>query len=103
MTMSQRGTELLRATEKLPTEEKRELVARLSSVNGEVARRSEHKRTQLWMVLLVGLFVLAFGAIVCTVVLKIYDPQTDTTALIALASAIVAGVIGLFANPPTGD
>jgi len=51
------------------------------------------------MLLLAGLFIIAIGAIIATVILDVKDK--DGTAVIALASAVVAGVIGLFANPPT--
>ena len=45
----------------------------------------------LWMTLLIGLFVVALAAIACYVILTLKDAQSDTTALIAIGSAVVAG------------
>jgi hypothetical protein len=67
--------------------------------NRDLFPKDDVNRTKLWMTLLYGLFAVALGAIIATVVLQVMDE--DGTAVIALAAAAVAGVIGLFANPPT--
>lgn len=53
------------------------------------------------MTLLIGLFTTALVAVIAGVILATQDK--DATAVVALASAVVAGVIGLFSNPPTSS
>ena len=99
--LSQTGIDIVTATQTLPPEEKKEVVDQIVTSNPTLFRSDDWRRNQLWMVLLIGLFALALVAIISTVILKVNDGSNDTTALIAVATAIVAGVIGLFANPPT--
>lgn len=65
----------------------------------ELFPKDDKSKTQIWMLLLGGLFVIAIAAIVASVILDVKGK--DDTAVVALASAVVAGVIGLFASPPT--
>lgn len=82
----------------LPPEEQKAVVQQVTA-NPDLFPRSDASRTKLWMTLLYGLFAVALGAIIATVVLQVMDE--DGTAVVALATAAVAGDIGLFANPPT--
>lgn len=61
--------------------------------------KQDNYKAQIWLLLLTGLFVLGLAAIVATIVLEVKDK--DGTAVLALASAVIAGIIGPFANPPT--
>jgi hypothetical protein len=87
---------LIHAVEQLPEEQRKSVVAELDALTFPT---DDKFRTQIWITLLVGLFVLGLGALVGGVVLEVKDK--DATAVVAIASAVVAGVIGLFANPPT--
>ena len=86
----------------LPDRMKKEAVSDIQAANPSLFPQGEGKRTMLWMTLFIGLFVVALTAIVCYVILTLKAAQSDTTALIAIVSAVVAGLIGLFANPPRG-
>ena len=88
------------ATNRLAPAEKKKVVEETMAANPELFPSGDRYKTQLWLTLLGGLFLLALVAIICAVVLATEDK--DATALVALASAVVAGVIGLFSNPPTG-
>ena len=98
--LSQDGEQALFTTSRLPHDEQRKIVEELVTANPGLIPSGDKYKTQLWLMLLGGLFLLALVAIICSVVLATNDK--GTTALISLASAVVAGVIGLFANPPTG-
>jgi hypothetical protein len=97
---SAQGQQAVDAMESLPPEEKQAAVREVLTANPGLIPGEDRYKTQLWLALLGGLFLLALVAIICAVVLATKDK--DATALVALASAVVAGVIGLFANPPTG-
>lgn len=94
------GQQAVEAMESLPPEERRAAVREVLTANPGLVPEGDRYKTQLWFALLGGLFLLALVAIICAVVLATRDE--DATALVALASAVVAGVIGLFSNPPTG-
>ena len=94
--LSPHSQSLVDAFQQVPESEKKDVVTQL---NAQIFPTGDKYRTQIWMLLLAGLFIIAIGAIIATVILDVKDK--DGTAVIALASAVVAGVIGLFANPPT--
>jgi lipopolysaccharide export LptBFGC system permease protein LptF len=94
--LSPHGQNVVTAFHELPESEKRVLVEEL---NKDTYPRGDKYRTQIWQLLLGGLFVVALAAIIAAVILNVKNK--DGTAVVALASAVVAGVIGLFANPPT--
>ena len=98
--LSHDGEQALDATNRLTPEEKRKVVEEVLTANPGLLPSGDKYKVQLWLTLLGGLFLLALTAIICAVILAVEDK--DTTALVALASAVVAGVIGLFSNPPTG-
>ena len=77
------------------------LFRQVQRLNKDLWTTGDAHRTRLWLTLLGGLFAIAIVAIICAVYLA--AKGEDATALVALASAVVAGVIGLFANPPTAD
>ena len=93
------GQQIVQAVEALPPDERKAVVKEVLTANPGMITGGDRYRTQLWLTLLGGLFLLALVAIICAVVLATEDK--DATALVALASAVVAGVIGLFSNPPT--
>ena len=99
--LSTTGEQIVQATVQLPPAEQREVLNQLLAANKDLRPAADAYNTRIWMLLLGGLFAVALVAIICTVVLEARDSATDTTALVALASAVIAGVIGLFANPPT--
>ena len=98
--LSNEGRQALDMTASLPEAEQKQVVAEMVAANPGLLPSGDKYKTQLWLMLLGGLFLLALVAIVSAVVLA--TNNKGTTALISLASAVVAGTIGLFANPPTG-
>ena len=98
--LSTEGQQALYATSNLAQDEKRQVVEEILTANPDLWPTGDKNKTILWITLLGGLFLLALVAIICAVVLAMDD--NDATALVALATAVVAGVIGLFSNPPTG-
>jgi hypothetical protein len=75
--------------------EKKQVVEQL---NSETFPTDNAGRTLIWVILLVGLFVIAGAAIIAAANL---GSDKDPSAYIAVTSAVVAGVIGLFAKSPT--
>lgn len=70
---------------------------------GEAHRRDlfpedDKSRTQIWVVLLIGLFVLGLAAIIGAIVFAMAGK--DFAGVIAVGTAIVGGVIGLFSKSP---
>ncbi len=98
--LSNEGRQALDMTASLPEAEQKQVVAEMVTANPGLLPSGDKYKTQLWLMLLGVLFLLALVAIVGAVVLA--TNNKGTTALISLASAVVAGTIGLFANPPTG-
>ncbi len=98
--LSNEGQQALYATSSLDHDEKRKVVEEILTANPGLLPSGDKYKTLLWLALLGGLFLLALVAIICAVILA--KDGKGNTALVALASAVVAGVIGLFSNPPTG-
>jgi hypothetical protein len=99
--LSTTGEQIVQATTQLPAAEQREVLNQILAANKDLRPAADAYNTRIWMLLLGGLFAVALVAIICTVVLEARDSANDTTALIAITSAVIAGVIGLFSNPPT--
>lgn len=86
--------------EALPAEEKKAAVEKIMTANEGLFPQKDKNRTMIWMTLLIGLFLLGLAALIGTVYLAHSDK--DYAAIIALGTAIVSGVIGLFAKSPIG-
>ena len=99
--LSETGRQIVNAAAALPPEEQKEVIHQVQRLNKDLWTTGDAHRTRLWLTLLGGLFAIAIVAIICGVYLA--AKGEDATALVAIASAVVAGVIGLFANPPTAD
>lgn len=76
-------------------DEKKKVVQQL---NAEMFPTGDDNRTLIWVVLLVGLFLIA---IISIFVAANLSKGKDGTAYVAVTSAVVAGVFGLFAKSPT--
>jgi hypothetical protein len=99
--LSATGEQIVQAAAHLPPAEQQEVVNQIVAANNGHWSVQDAHRTRIWMLLLGGLFAVALVAMICTVVLEARDNANDTTALIAITSAVIAGAIGLFADPPT--
>lgn len=97
--LSSNAQNLVTAPEDLTEADRKAAAQEIQRANPDLFPRSDTNRTMLWMTLLVGLFGLALAAMICSVVL--IKDDGDGTALIAIVSAVVAGVIGLFSKSPT--
>lgn len=58
----------------------------------------DRSKTMIWMTVLIGLIVIGLMALMSSAWL-LHDGK-DATAIVAVASAVVAGVFGLFAKSP---
>ena len=99
-TLSTEGAAAAAQIEALPDEEKKAAVQKVMAANESLFPAGDEGRTTIWMTLLIGLFVLGISALIATVILALKGK--DFSAVIALGTAIVGGVIGLFAKSPTG-
>jgi len=59
----------------------------------------DKSKEHIWITLLIGMFVLALASVGGTIALSLQGEETS--ALIAVATAVVAGLFGLFVNSPT--
>ncbi len=99
-TLSTAGAEAAAQIEALPDDQKKAAVEKVLTANEHLFPSGDKFRTEIWMTLLIGLFALGLAALIATVVLALKDK--DFSAVIALGTAIVGGIIGLFAKSPTG-
>lgn len=81
--------------------DKQAVVAAIQTANPELFPSSDGARAALWLTLLIGLFLLAGGLI--AIIGPIVGDGKDAAPLIIVLTTIVAGVIGLFAKPPTSS
>lgn len=91
----------VQAVEELPAADKKPAVQEILRANRDLFPDNDSDRTKLWIVLLIGLFIVALSALVGSVILTL--KTEDSTALVAIVSAVVAGVIGLFSKSPTSS
>lgn len=98
--MTDEGKQAVQQIENLSADEKAAAVKQVLHANPGMLPTSDKHKAILWVTLLGGLFLIALVAIGCGVLLAMNNE--DSTALLAIASAVVAGAIGLFSNPPTG-
>jgi hypothetical protein len=75
--------------------------AAAAALNENLFPKDNHDRTIIWVLLLGGLFLIALAALIGAIVLD--AKGKDQTAVIAVVSAVVAGVLGLFANSPASS
>ena len=62
---------------------------------------SESDRMKLWMTLIIGVLVIALASIVAAVVLILMGKSDLASGAWPIATAAVAGIVGLFAKSPT--
>jgi steroid 5-alpha reductase family enzyme len=62
---------------------------------------SEADRMKLWMTLIIGVLVIALASIVAAVVLILMGKSDLASGAWPIATAAVAGIVGLFAKSPT--
>lgn len=96
--LSSQAKEAVERLSALPEEEIKGAVDEVRTANPSLFPADDGKRTIIWMTLLIGLFVLGITAVIGTVYLAMADK--DSAAVIALGTAVVGGVIGLFSKSP---
>ena len=97
-TLSNEAKEAVQKLSALPSEEIKGAVDEVKTANPSLFPVDDGKRTIIWMTLLIGLFVLGITAVIGTVYLAVAGK--DFAAVIALGTAVVGGVIGLFSKSP---
>lgn len=96
--LTEQGLDAASQIDALPREQKKAAVAQVLAANPDLFPTGDGDRTRLWLTLLVGLQVLGLAALAATVVLSLEGE--DVSAVVALVTAIVGGLIGLFARSP---
>ena len=99
MELSSEARSLVEQLDQLPATQKKSAVKEVQRANPDLFPVGDEHRTKIWMTLLIGLMSLAAVAIVATVIMGLEGE--DMSGLLAIPSAVVAGVIGLFAKSPT--
>ena len=97
--LSAEGAAAAAQVEALPDEQKQAVVEKVVTANENLFPKGDAGRTRIWLTLLIGLFILGLAALIASTALALKDK--DFSAVIALGTAIVGGVIGLFAKSPT--
>jgi len=64
---------------------------------------TEHDRMLLWMTLIIGVLVVAIASIAAAVTLVIVGKPDLAAGAWPIATAAVAGIVGLFAKSPTSS
>jgi hypothetical protein len=67
------------------------------------APTSDVDRTKLWMTLIVGVLVIALASIAAAVTLVLVGKPDLASGAWPIATAAVAGIVGLFAKSPTAS
>lgn len=85
-----------------------QIVPQLSSDQQQAVRdsmmpTSSRDRTRIWLTLLIGLFIMGGLAILCTFALILNGKTAESAALVAVATAVVTGTVGIFAQSPTSQ
>lgn len=88
---------------RLPGEEQREIVARALEANPSWIPSDDSSKTALWMTLIVGVLLVALSSIAAAVILVAIGEGELATAAWPIATAAVAGIVGLFAKSPTAS
>lgn len=97
--MSDQARSVVESVENLSVVDKKAVVEGVREANPDLFPSGDGGRTTIWMTLLIGLFILGIGALAATAFLAYYDKEFS--GVIALGTAIVGGVVGLFSKSPT--
>jgi len=85
----------------LGDDDKKSAAQALLEANPDLFPKSDKARLRIWLTLVIGLFVLAITAVIASTVLALNGK--DFSAVISLGTAVVGGLVGLFAKSPTAD
>jgi len=80
--------------------DKVEAARALQGANPDLFPNTDKDRLKIWLALVAGMFVLAITSVIAATVLAMN--KKDFSAVIALGTAVVGGLFGLFAKGPTG-
>lgn len=62
---------------------------------------NEHERMRIWMTLIIGVLFIALASIAAAVTLVVVGKPDLAAGAWPIATAAVAGIVGLFAKSPT--
>jgi|BarGraNGADG00312_1021997.scaffolds.fasta_scaffold81013_1 hypothetical protein len=96
--LSNEAKDVVQRISALPSEEIKGAVEEVRTANPNLFPVDDGQRTVIWMTLLIGLFVLGITSILGTVYLAVAGKEF--AAVIALGTAVVGGVLGLFSKSP---
>lgn len=101
MPLSQAARDAVNGVNALTDDDKKEAAQILQVANPDLFPKSDKDRMVIWLTLVIGMFVLAVAAVIASTVLALN--KKDFSAVIALGTAVVGGLFGLFAKGPTSD
>ncbi|WP_344376071.1 hypothetical protein [Agromyces tropicus] len=82
--------------------DQKDVVDRIRTANPSLIPTGDTSKTALWLSLIIGVLVVALAAIAAAVILVISGSGELAAAAWPIATAAVAGTVGLFAKSPTG-
>jgi hypothetical protein len=101
MPLSPAARDAVNGLNTLTDEDKKEAARVLQVANPEIFPQNDKDRMVIWLAMVIGMFVLAVAAVVASTILALN--KKDFSAVIALGTAVVGGLFGLFAKGPTSD
>lgn len=99
--LSDAANEAVTRVNALVGDDKARAAKAIKQANPDLFPVSDPARTRIWMTLLIGMFALGIVAVIASTILAMNGK--DFSAVIALGSGVVGGLVGLFAKSPTAD
>ncbi len=89
----------------IPIQQPKSLVAKGETPHTDLAAMplNEADNMRLWMTLIIGVLVVALASIAAAVTLVLMGKSDLAAAAWPIATASVAGIVGLFAKSPTSN
>lgn len=82
-------------------DEQKQIVREVTEANPGLLPTVSADKARLWMALIIGVLVVAVIAIAGAVILSVMGHAETASASWPIASAAIAGLLGLFAKSPT--
>lgn len=101
MVLTQAGDSAKSMLEQAPESDRKQIVQEALTANPSWIPERSADKTKLWLALIVGAIVVAVVAMAAGVVLSLYGVGDMGVASWPIASAAMAGLIGLFAKSTT--
>lgn len=98
--MTTNAESLVEEFQNMTPEGQRLFASGIRNANPDLFPQNDHARMILWTVLIVGVLIVALAAVAAGIALSAMGHSDTAAAAWALATAAIAGVLGLFAKSP---